>query len=389
MKSNQNMDLMRFSFYSKPNKIRRDTLPYFKRSSLWLWSVVGLILSSFLLSGCASATMMSNWPGAVLEDDIAYVAYQAHVYAIQAKNGSEIWRFPQETDNKISFYAPPALSPEGDQLVIGGFNHVLYSLNPENGTEQWRFEESKYPYIAAALITADSIYAPTNGHVLYALDRQGKKRWEFKTGGPIWATPTYNPECDCLYVASLDHSIYALKTSDGTLLWKSERLEGAIASSPVLSQEGVLYFGTFGNRIHAYDVENRSDQWTVSTTQWVWASPLLTEDQVVFTDLAGNVISLDPQNGNERWRFSTAAAITATPALQNNLIFVGNEAGQLFALDLQGNPVWQQPQQFDGKILTTVLPAAENVLVPLVAKEQLIIAVNQDGGQAWSYQPVK
>ncbi|MCX8061184.1 MAG: PQQ-binding-like beta-propeller repeat protein [Anaerolineales bacterium] len=360
-----------------------------KKFLQWLIFAFGVLVTAASLTACSPASMMSNWPGAAIKDGVVYVAYQAHVYALQAKNGSEIWRFPQEVDNKISFYASPALSPEGDQLIVGGFHHILYSLNPSNGSEQWRFEESKYPFIASPLVTEDSIYAPTNGNLLYALDRKGNKRWEFKTEAPIWATPVYDTNCACIYVACLDHYLYALQTQDGALLWKTDRLEGAIASAPVLSNEGILYFGTFGNLFHAFDLRTRKDIWTYKASQWVWGSPILIEDQIILTDLAGNVIALDSKSGAERWKIPTGAAITASPTFHNGVIYIGNEAGDLYAIDTKGNLIWQQPKKFDGKILSAALTADEVILIPLIAKDNLIVALNLDGGQSWSYQPVK
>lgn len=354
----------------------------------WLVFSFGILLTVASLTACSPAAMMSNWPGVAVKDGIAYVAYQAHVYALQAKSGAEIWRFPAEADNKFSFYAPPALSPEGDQLIVGSFHHILYSLNPDNGSEQWRFEESKYPFIASPLVTEDSIYAPTNGHLLYALDRKGNKRWEFKTEAPIWATPVYDANCACIYIACLDHYLYAIRAQDGALIWKTDRLEGAIASTPIL-KEGVLYFGTFGNLLHAFDLRSRRDIWTYTASHWVWGSPLFVEDQIILTDLSGNVIALDAKSGSERWKIPTGAAITATPTVHNGVIYIGNEAGELYAIDLQGNLVWQQPKKFDGKILSAALTTDEFVLVPLVAKDNLIVALNPDGGQSWAYQPVK
>lgn len=353
------------------------------------FAIFFLLILAASLTGCSPVSMMSNWPGSAVKEGSVYVAYQAHVYAIQAENGTELWRFPKETDNKLSFYAPPALSQDSTQLIVGGFNHILYSLDPQNGSEQWRFEESKYPYIAGPLITEDSIFAPTSDHLLYALDRRGNKRWEFKTSAPIWATPIYDQTCECIYIACLDHILYALRASDGTLLWKTERLEGAIASSPVLSEEGILYFGTFGKLFHAFDPRSKADVWTYTASNWIWGSPLLVEDMVIFSDLSGNVIALDTQNGAERWKVATNAAITAQPVAYQNIIYIGNEAGDLYAIDLQGNLVWQQPKKFDGKILTPALIADEVILIPLVAKDNLIIAINQDGGQSWAYQPVK
>lgn len=383
------MDSLRLNFFVNYIRVFIRRTEQDKKFIQWSIFILAILLSAASLTACSPATMMSNWPGATVKDGIVYVAYQAHVYAIRAENGTEIWRFPKEADNKISFFAPPALSPDGSQLIAGGFNHILYSLNPESGSEQWRFEESKYPFIAAPLITEDSIFAPTNGHLLYALDRQGKKRWEFKTNAPIWATPTYDPDCKCIYVAGLDHFIYAIRVSDGNLLWQTDRLEGAIASSPVLSEEGILYFGTFGNLFHAFDTRTRADIWTYTTANWIWGSPLLVEDQVILTDLSGNVIALESMTGRELWKVGIGAAITAAPIRHNNTIYLGTEAGDFYAIDLQGNLVWQQPKKFDGKILTAALTNDDTILVPLVAKESLIVALNSNGEQSWSYQPVK
>ncbi len=383
------MDPLRFSYLTNLIEIILRSSSRAKKVFTWLILALGSILTAASLSACSPASMMSNWPGATTKDGIVYIAYQAHVYAIQAKNGTEIWRFPTEADNKISFYAPPALSPQNDQLIVGGFNHVLYSLNPDNGSEQWRFEESKYPYIAGALITENMVYAPTNGNLIYALDRQGNKRWEFKTNAPIWATPTFDPNCGCIYVACLDHYLYAIGAQDGTLLWKTERLEGAIASAPVLSKDGILYFGTFGNQLHAFDTRSHRDVWTYTALHWVWGSPLLADDQVILTDLSGNLIALDAQSGTERWTINTGAAITASPTRIGEVLYIGNEAGQLYAVNLQGQLVWGQPKTFDGKILGAALPGEDILMVPLVAKDNLMIAMTQDGGQVWSFQPVK
>ncbi|PWH18472.1 MAG: hypothetical protein DDG59_05900 [Anaerolineae bacterium] len=348
-----------------------------------------LLVSASILTACSSAGMMSNWPGAIIQEGVIYVAYQAHVYAVRATNGEELWRFPKEADNKVSFYAPPALSPDGNQLIAGGFNHVLYSLDPKSGSEQWRFEESKYPYIASPLVTEDSIYAPTNDHLLYALDRKGNRRWEFKTSAPIWARPLYDPSCECIYIACLDHILYAVKAEDGSLLWQTERLEGAIANSPALSEDGILYFGTFGKLFHAFDPRSKTDLWTYTASNWIWGSPVLIEDQVLFTDLSGNIFALDAKSGAERWKVATQAAITAQPLVYNNVIYVGNEAGEVYALDLKGNFVWPQPKQFDGKILAAALTSEDLVVLPLVAKDHLMVALHLDGEQAWAYQPVK
>ncbi len=157
----------------------------------------------------------------------------------------------------------------------------------------------------------------------------------------------------------------------------------------MLSEDGILYFGTFGNQLHALDTRSRRELWVYTASHWVWGSPLLAEDQVILTDLSGNLIAVDAQSGRELWKINTGAAITASPTRIGEVLYIGNEAGQLYAVNLQGQSVWGQPKIFDGKILSAALAGDEVILIPMIAKDNLVIAINPDGGQAWSFQPVK
>ena len=91
------------------------------------------------LSACAGGvTTATSWPGLTVDDQYAYVAYNTQVYAVDLINGSERWRYPAEPDNKITFYADPSLSQDG-QLIVGGYDFVLYSLIVSSMARIWSF----------------------------------------------------------------------------------------------------------------------------------------------------------------------------------------------------------------------------------------------------------
>jgi outer membrane protein assembly factor BamB len=142
-----------------------------------------ILLLGGLLSACSGATAASSWPGLSTDQNTAYLAYNQEVYAVNVADGNltEQWRFPNPVNNKISFYAPPAMSAN-KQLLAGGFDHILYSLNSDNGSQVWAFAEAKDRYIAAPLVTDKAIFAPNADWNLYALDLNGKLLWTFKTG---------------------------------------------------------------------------------------------------------------------------------------------------------------------------------------------------------------
>jgi outer membrane protein assembly factor BamB len=59
------------------------------------------------------------------------------------------------------------------------------------------------------VVHEDSVYIGSVDGSLYCLDmRSGRKRWQFRTGGPITGTPVIAN--NVLYVGSNDHKVYAL-----------------------------------------------------------------------------------------------------------------------------------------------------------------------------------
>jgi len=115
--------------------------------------IISILILVGLLSACSGATANpTSWPGVTvdLENETVYVANNQHVYAVNLSNGSEKWRFPQEADNKISFFAAPALT-EDDQLVVGGYNNILYSIDPTSGSQFWAYEDATDKFIAGSL----------------------------------------------------------------------------------------------------------------------------------------------------------------------------------------------------------------------------------------------
>lgn len=84
-----------------------------------------------MLSACAgAANTATSWPGLTVDDQFAYVAYNTQVYAVDLSNGKEVWRFPDEPDNSVTFFADPELTDDG-QLIVGGYDFNLYSLEPD------------------------------------------------------------------------------------------------------------------------------------------------------------------------------------------------------------------------------------------------------------------
>lgn len=348
--------------------------------------ILTLLLSALMLAACSGRTYTaSGWPSMTVNGEYAYLSFNNHVYAINLINGQEAWRFPEEPDSKIAFYAPPALTKDG-QVIIGSYAGILYSLDANTGKLNWTFEESEDRFIAGALVTEKGIFAPSADHKLYALDFDGNLIWEpFVTNEPIWATPITDSNCECLYVASMDHIIYAIDVNTGKKLWDTGDLGGAIVSQPQIDSQNTLYTGTFGKELIAINLNTQAVKWRFETQDWVWASPLVTDSTIFFGDLSGTFYALNKENGTQLWQIKPGDSIVGKPLLINDNIYLTSEDGKLTSVTLDGNINWTNT--IEGNLYEGPLFADGKILVANNQASNLVYALDENGNQIWIFQP--
>lgn len=365
--------------------------------------LIAFVFVGILLSSCAGGGQIgSSWPGVSVDETTAYVAFERQVRAINLADGTLEWSFPAEPNNAANFYASPTLTPEtgAAQLLVAGYNHILYSLNPQSGATNWEFDGASNRIIASPLAKPEGIFFADTSENLFGLDLQGNLRWTYKTDGEVWAKPVTSMDCGCIYVSSMDHSLYSLNAEDGTLIWRSQGLGGAIVGSPALSPEGVLYVGTFGSQIVAVNADNGEVIWTAPTEGWVWGGPVLADDVLYVGDMNGNFYAFDAKTGQQVWQVPAEnldGQIVGSPLVLNDRVYFTTEAGVLFSLDKQGKNL--SSVQVDGKLYTSPVAATnltqDLILVaPMQAEnKELLVALPtdvtqwQNGQSVWTYIP--
>lgn len=348
-----------------------------------------LIVLASLLSACMGGATgtATSWPGLTANGGLVYLAYGQYVYAVDHANGSERWRFPSEPIKNAEFYASPALTEDG-QVIIGSFNHKLYSVDAASGTQRWVFEGAKDRYIASPLVTEKAIYAPSSDGNVYALNYNGQLLWTFNTDGPIWAAPSTNPECECIYISSMDHHVYVADAETGRELWQSEKLSGSVIGQPAYDDENKLIFAaTVGNEMIAMNVENGRVVWRVPTEEWVWSAPLLVDGNLYFGDAGGNFYSLAAANGNQNWKIQPlpGSSIVGTPILVNDTIYFTSESASIYGVNTAGTVA--RTYNVAAKLYTPPVWAGEKFLIAEVEGDALLVALNENGAQQWVFTP--
>jgi outer membrane protein assembly factor BamB len=304
---------------------------------------------------------------------------------VNLSNGTKV-ALPAEPDNRNSFYAAPAISP--DNHHHRGYNNILYSLNPANGSMNWEFTGATNRYIATPLVQQSGIYAPAADETLYALDLAGQIRWELATPGESWAAPVTDESCSCLYLTSLNHLIFAVDPSNGSQIWESASLGGSVVGSPAHNPEGVLYVGTFGNEVMAVSTKDGKVIWQAPTEGWVWSGPTLAGDRLYAGDLNGNLYAFDAGDGTEIWQVTADkldGKIVGSPLVIEDDIYIGTESGKLFNLDTSGNIKWTQT--LTGKLYTSPMAAGDLILVAATASDELLVAFTREGEKQWTFLP--
>lgn len=265
---------------------------------------------------------------------------------------------------------------------LGQLASNLYAFSPANGTIRWcdRFAFTQrfscpaahfcpappLPLVGQPLAIGDSVYvcagdgASNTAETFAVSARDGTVRWSRQTGCQLVSMP-FGDNAAPVYASGVLYSgSYALRASDGHVLWRSTMAEsfagvaGGFAYAYSLSRDAV----------YALDTATGTVRWTYSTSPLSLASvPAVTPRTVYVTGLVGDeapgpdpsftpnpafaptqpdLVALDATTGTRRWR-AAVGPIAGVALESNGLVYIG--ARDAFsALDAAtGNVRWRLP----------------------------------------------
>jgi outer membrane protein assembly factor BamB len=344
-----------------------------------------LLLLGVVLTGCSGGAMQaSSWPGMTISGDRIYVANGPAVHALDLQSGRQLWRFPAQAERGLTMFATPAISEDGI-LVFGAYDNQIYAIDTETGSTTWSqpYDQPEDRIVAGSLIVEDLVFTPTAGGRLFALDIQtGHPAWPEpfqpeEVSDPLWSTPLLVEER--VYLASLDHHVYALDLS-GRLIWESDELSSAILDTPSIA-DGRILVGTFGKELIALNLTNGSVAWRIETDGRVWGNPALANGSAFFGDTSGSVYALSIEDGREQWRETLPGGVIATPAIGANAVYFVTDSGTLHALDPQdGRDIWGREVSVAGRLMTDPVLYDGTLFVAAMSEECLIFDVDVESG---------
>jgi hypothetical protein len=162
--------------------------------------------------------------------------------------------------------------------------------------------------------------------------------WRFDTGGIVESSPAVVG--GILYAGTFNNRLFAIDAATGEQKWEF-RVGGLLRASPSVVH-GVVFFGADDNRFYAVDAASGLEKWSFGLGGGgEQSSPAVIDGTVYFGAFDDNVYALDADTGEERWRFPMGAGALSSPLVVDNRLFIGSLDGRLYALEADdGGLLW-------------------------------------------------
>lgn len=142
--------------------------------------------------------------------------------------------------------------------------------------------------------------------------------------------------------------LIAMDARTGKEKWRFKGMP--IESSPLL-KDGILYFGSWDNRIHAIRAKNGKEIWSYDTGERVNTSPAFSKGLIFAANQAGSVYALNAKTGKLAWQAASGSSALgareffyASPTVAYGRVFIGNSDGTMFAFGAKtGKTLWARP----------------------------------------------
>ncbi|RZM21110.1 MAG: hypothetical protein EOO88_34255 [Pedobacter sp.] len=223
--------------------------------------------------------------------------------------------------------------PALKNVVYVGTTAGFYALNATNGSELWRYSTTKGFINSGPLVYNGKVYAGSTDSYMYALDaRTGEVEWSFSTNlSGIRSDPTIAN--GILYFGSMDHNLYALDANTGKQIWKFET-SWVVETKPVVLN-GTVYFGSRDTYVYALNATTGSLIWKYKTGDEIGQSdPVVHNGALFIGNKDSHVYAINVSNGSLKWKHNTGISMEdSNPAVHNGNVYIGVWSNAMYGID--------------------------------------------------------
>ena len=348
-----------------------------------------LILAGAVLTGCAAGVRAESTPGVTVTDSYVYLAYMNSLYQLDRASGAQLSSFPEKASANLAMYAPPVA--ENGFVYFGDLANDFHKVSESNLNQVvWTFDQAKGWYQAKPALDGDLIIVPCTDRNIYAINiENGTQTCVYEGEYAFIAQPVVVE--DKIIVSAQDHHVAVLNGATGEELYRVD-VKGAVLAPPLYDpQSDSVFVGSLGREMISFNLASGDVNWAYSTNDLatIWATPILLDNQLIFTDKNGKIIALDPESGTELWQNNAGGTVIAGATLVGDKGFlVAREDGTIsyYSSETQGGD-WTVT--VPGNIYSKPVVDGDQIFVPVVKADALIYTYNTAGVPGWSFSPSK
>lgn len=150
--------------------------------------------------------------------------------------------------------------------------------------------------------------------------------------------------------------LYAVRVSDGSLLWRSDSpdprtyIQSTYTNSPVIAN-GRVYVGRGDKVLRALNGATGHELWRFTADDIIMAPPTVADNAVYVASTDTTLTALDASSGSRYWSFGVGASAGngawSPPLAANGLVYVADIFNALYAVNaVSGDAVWHAEATF-------------------------------------------
>jgi outer membrane protein assembly factor BamB len=229
---------------------------------------------------------------------------------------------------------------------------------------------------------------------IYAIDKNGNKLWSYKTpSGHIYGSMPLTRDNKVLYGIEKSGYVFALNTTDGSVIWQNQITTAVSYGGTVLSNdEKTIYVGCYtgDNDIKAVNTSDGTVQWEIDTPNGIRTTAVIdTNGNIYIADLYRRLYAIAP-DGTLLWSVTDRIARTANPIAMDEsrgVLYIGTAGNHFYAINLaDGTTKWENTE-IEGVYLNGAAIGNDGTVYITSESDKMIRALDPENGNTlWEYE---
>ncbi|MDR1864065.1 MAG: PQQ-binding-like beta-propeller repeat protein [Bacteroidales bacterium] len=296
-------------------------------------------------------------------DGYVYIGDDTGVFScIDARDGKLAWQY--RTGNRI---VGTAAVSDG-RVVFGSTDRHIYCLNAADGALQWKVAAQE-AVLGAATVADGVAYIGASDHIFRAIDlHSGKEIWQYDgISGYVETRPLlYGGK---VIFGAWDNYLYALRKTDGTLLWKwngnHTRLHFSPAAVWPVATGGKVFIAAPDRALTAIDLQTGEEVWRTRQSTVRETVGLSADSARVFSKTMNDSLvcfSAKHKKVKKVWATFIGYGYEFAPSMpqeKDGVVFCSTMKGEVFAVEsLTGKLLWRR--KVSNSLVNTVFPLSSD-----------------------------